>query len=231
MARLRRPLEGTAWSAFSSPCAGQRACAHIILLRRRGLRSCSCWPGAFTPGSATAALFSSSFLRFFVPRLSAVLVRGCWRPCSVSCLGSCWWRQPVRLPGDAGSRHLRRRWAPASPGSAKQLRRTRLRDREHTADLRAREAHLRSILDAVPDATVVIDAQGIIQSFSAAAERLFGYKPSAVIGKNVSMLMPSPYREEHDRYISALSHHRREAHHRHRPGGRPASARTARPFP
>ena len=83
-----------------------------------------------------------------------------------------------------------------------ELRRIRLRDREHTADLRAREAHLRSILDAVPDATVVIDARGIIQSFSAAAERLFGHKPSAVIGKNVSMLMPSPYREEHDRYIS-----------------------------
>ncbi len=59
-----------------------------------------------------------------------------------------------------------------------ELRRTRIRDREHTADLSAREAHLRSILDTVPDATVVIDEKGIIQSFSAAAERLFGYKES-----------------------------------------------------
>jgi two-component system sensor kinase FixL len=83
-----------------------------------------------------------------------------------------------------------------------ELRRTRIRDREHAADLSAREAHLRSILDTVPDATVVIDAGGIVQSFSAAAERLFGHKASAVVGKNVSMLMPSPYREEHDRYIS-----------------------------
>jgi two-component system sensor kinase FixL len=83
-----------------------------------------------------------------------------------------------------------------------ELRRTRIRDREHTQDLHAREAHLRSILDAVPDATVVIDEKGVIQSFSAAAERLFGYRPSAVIGRNVSLLMPSPYREEHDRYIS-----------------------------
>ena len=83
-----------------------------------------------------------------------------------------------------------------------ELRRTRIRDRAHAADTHAREAHLRSILDAIPDATVVIDEMGIIQSFSAAAERLFGHKPSAVIGKNVSMLMPSPYREEHDRYIS-----------------------------
>ncbi len=83
-----------------------------------------------------------------------------------------------------------------------ELRRTRIRDREHAADLRARETHLRSILDTVPDATVVIDDKGIIQSFSAAAERLFGHKESVVIGKNVSMLMPLPYREEHDRYIS-----------------------------
>jgi two-component system sensor kinase FixL len=83
-----------------------------------------------------------------------------------------------------------------------ELRRTRLRDRRHAADLSAREAHLRSILDAVPDATVVIDENGVVQSFSAAAERLFGHKASAVVGKNVSMLMPPPYREEHDRYIS-----------------------------
>lgn len=83
-----------------------------------------------------------------------------------------------------------------------QHRRTRIRDRSNAADLSARETHLRSILDAVPDATVVIDERGVVQSFSAAAERLFGHKASAIIGKNVSMLMPSPYREEHDRYIS-----------------------------
>jgi len=83
-----------------------------------------------------------------------------------------------------------------------QLRRVRIRDRRLTEDLRAREAHLRSILDAVPDATVVIDERGIIQSFSAAAERLFGHKESEVVGKNVSMLMPQPYKDEHDRYIA-----------------------------
>lgn len=83
-----------------------------------------------------------------------------------------------------------------------QLRRTRIRSRKHAQDLLAREAHLRSILDAVPDATVVIDENGVIQSFSAAAERLFGYRESTVIGRNVSMLMPPPYSEEHDRYIA-----------------------------
>lgn len=82
------------------------------------------------------------------------------------------------------------------------LRRTRIRSRRHANDLHAREAHLRSILNSVPDATVVIDEAGIVQSFSAAAERLFGHREAEVAGKNVSMLMPSPFREEHDHFIS-----------------------------
>lgn len=70
-----------------------------------------------------------------------------------------------------------------------------------TRDLRAREAHLESILDTVPDAMVVIDRFGRIHSFSRAAERLFGYQAGEVTGQNVSVLMPSPYSENHDRYI------------------------------
>ena len=66
----------------------------------------------------------------------------------------------------------------------------------------AREAHLQSILDTVPDAMIVIDEQGLIQSFSAAAERLFGYSAAEVLGKNVKMMMPSPYREGHDGYLA-----------------------------
>jgi two-component system sensor kinase FixL len=58
------------------------------------------------------------------------------------------------------------------------------------------------ILDTVPDATIVINEKGTMQSFNAAAERLFGYKASAVVGKNVSMLMPQPYRDEHDHYVA-----------------------------
>lgn len=68
-------------------------------------------------------------------------------------------------------------------------------------DLIRREAHLRSILETVPDAMIVIDEQGLIRDFSMAAERLFGWKAGEVFGKNVSMLMPSPYREEHDGYM------------------------------
>ena len=62
-------------------------------------------------------------------------------------------------------------------------------------------ALLRSILDTVPDAMVVIDSTGIVQSFSRAAERLFGYDAPEVVGRNVSMLMPSPYRDQHDGYL------------------------------
>jgi two-component system sensor kinase FixL len=66
----------------------------------------------------------------------------------------------------------------------------------------AREAHLRSILTTVPDAMIVIDVRGAIQSFSAAAERLFGYTAGEVLGENIKMLMPTPYRENHDGYLS-----------------------------
>ena len=72
---------------------------------------------------------------------------------------------------------------------------------ESTCAALAREAHVQSILDTVPDAMVVIDIRGMMQSFSAAATRLFSYNPDEVIGKNVSMLMPSPYREQHDGYL------------------------------
>lgn len=81
------------------------------------------------------------------------------------------------------------------------LRRARVHAALTAEDLRAREAHLQSILDTVPDAMIVIDENGIIQLFSSAAERLFGYKEAAVIGQNVKVLMPSPYRESHDGYI------------------------------
>jgi two-component system, LuxR family, sensor kinase FixL len=62
-------------------------------------------------------------------------------------------------------------------------------------------ALLRSILETVPDAMVVIDHRGIVQSFSRAAERLFGYTPAEVCGRNVKLLMPSPYRDQHDGYL------------------------------
>lgn len=69
------------------------------------------------------------------------------------------------------------------------------------ADLSRREIHLRSILDTVPDAMVVIDEAGLIQDFSPAAERLFGWSQAEAAGRNVNLLMPNPYREAHDAYL------------------------------
>jgi two-component system sensor kinase FixL len=67
--------------------------------------------------------------------------------------------------------------------------------------LASESALLRSILETVPDAMVVIDGHGVVQSFSRAAERLFGYAPAEICGHNVKMLMPSPYRDQHDAYL------------------------------
>ncbi|WP_336958940.1 PAS domain S-box protein [Sphingobium aquiterrae] len=64
------------------------------------------------------------------------------------------------------------------------------------------QAVLGSILATVPDALIVIDERATIVSFSAAAERMFSYAESEVVGENISMLMPSPDRERHDGYIS-----------------------------
>ncbi len=85
--------------------------------------------------------------------------------------------------------------------SGEQLQRYRRRAETSTRDALGREAHLQSILDTVPDAMIVIDERGTMQSFSAAAERLFGHTAANVLGSNVSMLMPSPYREAHDSYL------------------------------
>ena len=81
------------------------------------------------------------------------------------------------------------------------LRESDARFRRAVDELNSREAHLRSILATVPDAMVVIDERGLIQSFSATAERLFGFAAGEVQGRNVSMLMPAPYRQEHDGYL------------------------------
>lgn len=64
------------------------------------------------------------------------------------------------------------------------------------------EARFRTVLETIQDAMVVIDEHGIVESFSPSAERMFGYRASEVVGQNVKMLMPPPYKERHDDYLA-----------------------------
>ena len=69
-----------------------------------------------------------------------------------------------------------------------------------------REHHLRSILNTVPDAMIVMNENGIVASFSAAAELVFGYTASEVIGQNVAMLMPHADARDHDAHLRKYRH-------------------------
>jgi two-component system, LuxR family, sensor kinase FixL len=64
------------------------------------------------------------------------------------------------------------------------------------------EARWRAIVESAVDGIIVIDARGRVEAFNRAAEGLFGYTAGEVIGRNVNMLMPAPYREEHDGYMA-----------------------------
>ena len=63
-------------------------------------------------------------------------------------------------------------------------------------------AELQALLDAAVDAIVVIGDRGCITTFNAAAERLFGHSAGDVVGKDVAMLMPEPYRSAHQGYVN-----------------------------
>jgi PAS domain S-box-containing protein len=71
-----------------------------------------------------------------------------------------------------------------------------LTERKETEEL------LRSVVNHVIDGIITIDEDGAVQSFNAAAEKLFGYPASEVIGQNVKALMPEPYHSQHDGYLA-----------------------------
>jgi two-component system, LuxR family, sensor kinase FixL len=81
--------------------------------------------------------------------------------------------------------------------TARDLTEQRYAERE----LRNSEARWRAIIESAVDGIVMIDQRGRIEFFNPAAERLFGYRRDEVLGRNVSMLMPSPYGDEHDHYL------------------------------
>ncbi len=84
---------------------------------------------------------------------------------------------------------------------SKHATRTRTQRRLAATALRDSAERLRAILETAVEGIITIDERGIIESFNLAAERIFGYKAHEVIGRNVSLLMPSPHREQHDTYL------------------------------
>lgn len=143
---------------------------------------------------------------FFVPGIVFAAVGGLWAALLVTFVGAAAGVGADALTGDvllgdiiAATTYLVMGSMIALGGEW--LKQMRERDAETTRDLARREAHLSSILTTVPDAMIVIDEAGLIRDFSATAERQFGWTAMEVAGRNVSLLMPEPYRSQHDSYM------------------------------
>ena len=70
-----------------------------------------------------------------------------------------------------------------------------------TEELSAANQQIQGIVDSLLDALIIIDDRGIIMSCSPSARSMFQYSDEELIGENISILMPSPYHEEHDGYL------------------------------
>ncbi|MFV0663165.1 diguanylate cyclase [Denitromonas sp.] len=92
-----------------------------------------------------------------------------------------------------------------------QLRREVEERRRVEATLRQSEARMSGVFQAVLDGIVIIDEHGTIDSVNPAVASIFGWSPEALVGQNVSMLMPEPFRSHHDGYLADF----RRTGHRH----------------
>ena len=144
---------------------------------------------------------------FFVPGVVAGAIGGFWPAIAITLLGGAAGLAADALTGDVLLGDVIAAGVFALMGTCialggRWLRAVRAREAATTRNLAQREAHLSSILRTVPDAMIVIDDAGLIRDFSDTAERQFGWRADEVTGRNVSMLMPSPYREQHNGYLS-----------------------------
>jgi two-component system, LuxR family, sensor kinase FixL len=109
---------------------------------------------------------------------------------------------PTNEPDGRSPASIRTTSASGHVGGAATIARN-ITDRKHAElALRASELRWRSIVESAVDGTIIIGARGHIEAFNPAAERLFGYQEEEVLGRNVNILMPSPYHEQHDGYLA-----------------------------
>jgi PAS domain S-box-containing protein len=82
----------------------------------------------------------------------------------------------------------------------------KLRQTGNASALRDSEERLRAILDTAVEGIITIDERGVIESFNRSAEIIFAYSAKEAIGQNVKLLMPEPFRREHDGYLKNYLH-------------------------
>jgi len=164
--------------------------AAIVLATHLG----ALWPTAATSLLFVPAIMAGAALGGVLPGLLATAISAAWL-LMVAGGGD----MPMPLPANLAlffGLGLAITWLGQS------YRRSRAHSEELARALHRHAVHLQSILDTVPDATIVIDTAGIIVSFNAAAVRQFGYATEEAVGHNVSMLMPEPYHDRHDHYLA-----------------------------
>jgi PAS domain S-box-containing protein len=187
------PFEELAYALDLVP-AMVRAFDGEILLWGRGIQAVYGWPVEEAVGRMSHELLATEF-PVPLPEIQAELLNvGVWQG------------ELVRTHRDGRRMVVASRWAlnrrdGGAAASVLEFDSDVTETKRAQSMLKEREARLRSILETAPDAIITIDERGVIQSFSSAAEKLFGYAPGEVIGRNVKMLMPVPHRQNHDDYL------------------------------